>query len=143
MRTTHACPPITVSALILGLVAGCNGASSPPAPVAGNVSFRGMPLRGGTIVFIPDASRGNSGSLVRGAIQSDGSYRLQGENGSPGAPAGWYRVTILAIDGFAYAGNAAYVPRSLLPDKYRDPDLSGLGCEVKPGHDNQINFNLD
>ena len=143
MRTIHATPPIRVSALLLALVVGCHGASDPPVPVAGSVSFRGIPLRGGTIVFIPDTSRGNSGPLARGAIQSDGSYRLQGEGGSAGAPAGWYRVTILALDSFAYAGNGAYVPRSLLPDKYRDPDLSGLGCEVKPGHDNQINFNLE
>jgi hypothetical protein len=141
MRTSPASLPIT--ALLFAAAVGCHGASVPQASVAGKVSFRGMPLRGGTIVFIPDASRGSSGPLARGTIQTDGSYRLQTEDESSGAPAGWYRVTVMAIDGFAYAGAAAYVPRSLLPDKYRDPDLSGLVCEVKPGRDNQINFNLE
>ena len=140
MRTSPASSLVTA---MLFAVVGCHGSSAPQAAVVGKVFFRGTPLRGGTIVFIPDTSRGGSGPLARGAIQTDGSFRLQTEDGSAGAPAGWYRVTVMAIDGFAYAGNAAYVPRSLLPDKYRDPDLSGLVCEVKPGHDNQINFNLD
>jgi hypothetical protein len=140
MRTFPASLPLT--ALLLVAV-GCHGGSAPQAAVFGKVSFHGMPLRGGTIVFIPDPSRGGSGPLARGTIQTDGSFHLQTEDGAAGAPAGWYRVTVMAIDGFAYAGPGAYVPRSLLPDKYRDPDLSGLVCEVKPGHDNQINFNLD
>jgi hypothetical protein len=29
-----------------------------------------------------------------------------------------------------------------VPERYRDPQLSDLVCEVKPGQENGINFNL-
>jgi hypothetical protein len=31
----------------------------------------------------------------------------------------------------------------LLPEKYRDPELSGLFCEVKGGFAQALDFNLD
>jgi hypothetical protein len=96
------------------------------------------------IVFTPDESRGGSGPLARAEIQADGAYQLRtGE--SPGAVAGWYRVTVVAVEtSLAYSGGRSFrVPRSVLPDKYRDPELSGLTCEVKSGKANGINFNLD
>jgi hypothetical protein len=35
------------------------------------------------------------------------------------------------------------VPQSLLPDRYRDPDLSGLVCEVQADRSNVFDFNLE
>jgi hypothetical protein len=35
------------------------------------------------------------------------------------------------------------IPHSLLPDKYRDPELSGLIGEVKAGQENLIDFHLE
>ena len=32
---------------------------------------------------------------------------------------------------------------SILPEKYRDPELSLLACEIKPDRPNQLDFNLD
>jgi hypothetical protein len=97
----------------------------------------------GTIVFTPDAIRGGTGLPVRAEIQPDGSYRLKTTE-TAGLPPGWYRVTVAAVDtaspapGMPFAG-----PRSLLPVKYRDPEQSGLLCEVKAGKENAINFNLE
>lgn len=129
---------------VLVLLAGCDAGSAPLAPVHGKVSYKGAPLPRGTIVFIPDASRGSSGPLARADIQADGSYRLR-TGGSEGAPAGFHRVTVAALAAPAAvpAGQRFSVPRSLLPEKYRDPDLSQLTCEVKPGKENGINFNLE
>jgi hypothetical protein len=42
----------------------------------------------------------------------------------------------------SYAGEVSG-PRSILPDKYRDPDLSGLSCQIKPGLDNLITLRLE
>jgi hypothetical protein len=128
-------------AALCGLTAGCSSSNGPAIPVEGRVSYHSAPLAGGTIVFIPDASRGSSGPLAHASIQADGSYHLQTE-GATGAAPGWYRVTVVAVEGFSSSGGQ-YAPRSLLPEKYRDPDLSGLACEVKPGRENKINFNLD
>lgn len=118
--------------------AGCGrDAAAGLATVSGKVCYRGRPLATGTIVFAPDPTRGTRGELARGDIQPDGTYRLQsGEQ--LGIVPGWHRVTVMAVEDAP--GTAS--PRSLLPVKYRDPELSGLACEVTSGRENTINFNL-
>jgi len=122
-------------------IAGCGGETAPLTPVKGKVSYHGSPLHTGMIVFSPDEAHGNSGPLARAEIQADGTYVLQtGEQ--PGARPGFYRVTVVAVERTP-TGQGYDVLRPLLPDKYRDPQLSNLACEVKPGKENGFNFNLD
>jgi hypothetical protein len=129
--------------LLLLLAAGCGSNSTEPAPVSGKVSFRGTPLSTGTIVFTPDPVRGFAGPPVCAEIQTDGGYQLQSADQAGVAP-GVYRVTVAAVvPGATYPGQSFAPPQSLLPDKYRDPDLSGLTCEVKAGRPNAFNFNLE
>jgi hypothetical protein len=121
---------------------GCDGGKASLAPVSGKVFYQNQPLGRGTIVFVPDADRGNNGPLAQGTIQAGGSYTVQTE-GKPGAAPGWYRVTVIAVEiPAAYATGRSYLPRSLVPERYRDPQLSDLTCEVKAGQENGINFNL-
>jgi hypothetical protein len=109
------------------LLAGCGG-PPPLAQVQGQVRFRGSPLPGGIIVFSPDAERGTRGQLALADIGPDGKFTLL-TDGKPGCAPGWHRVTV-----------ASHV--TSLPDRYRDPDLSGRIVEVKPGH-NACEVNLD
>jgi hypothetical protein len=121
------------------LCSGCDHGTPSLAPVSGKVVFQNQPLPGGAIVFVPDADRGNNGPLAQGTIQPGGAYTLQ-TGGQAGAYPGWYRVTVIAVDrGYQSVGSA---PRALVPEKYRDPQLSDLTCEVKEGQENKINFNL-
>ncbi|MBY0231230.1 MAG: hypothetical protein K2W96_18265 [Gemmataceae bacterium] len=115
--------------LLLLLVMGCGG--SPPAlsPAKGVVKWRGRALPGGTIVFTPDAERGNRGSMAVGTVGSDGTFALETE-GKPGCVPGWHRVTVLS------RGCA-------LPTRYRDPEMSGQHVEIKPGQENACEVNLD
>jgi len=133
------------SGLFLALaLAGCDSRAPAPTSVHGKVFFNGIPLHTGTIIFTPDPLRGTLGPLVRAELQSDGCYVLSTDDESAAAE-GWYRVTIVALElssAFGQDGRRL-VPRSLLPDKYRDPELSGLVCEIRPGQENCINFNLD
>jgi hypothetical protein len=126
------------------LAPGCEAAAEPLAPVQGKVSYKGIALHTGTIAFTPDESRGSSGPLARAEIQPDGTYRLT-TGDSPGATVGRHRVTIVSLDetGGPTTSHDFKIPRSLLPDKYRDPELSGLTCEVKAGQQNVIDFNLE
>jgi hypothetical protein len=124
------------------LCAGCEEGTPSLAPVTGKVFYQNQPLRRGAIVFVADADRGTNGPLAQGNIQWDGSYNIQ-TGGKPGAVPGYYRVTVIAVEEV----NSGYhrptsSPRSLVPEKYRDPQLSGLSCEVKAGQENAINFNL-
>ena len=130
--------------VLLLLALGCDAGGGRLAPVRGRVTYKGLPLHTGTIVFTPDAFRGNSGPLARAEIEPDGTYVLATRD-NPGAAAGWHRVTVVAVEaapGRSLAGPFA-VPHSLLPDRYRDPELSGLACEVKPGRENRFDFDLD
>ncbi len=132
----------TAALLLLG--AGCSSPDTPElAPVRGKVSYHGKPLPTGTIVFAPDSQRGNAGPLARAVIQADGSYQLKSGT-LAGAVPGWHRVTVAAIvETPQPTGTSLVNPRTLLPERYRDPELSGLSCEVHVGKENTINFNLD
>jgi hypothetical protein len=135
----------TVAAALLLLAAGCGGPGHDAfRPVRGRVLYRGVPLSGGTIVFSPDPERGGSGPLAVAEIQADGFYVLKTED-RPGAAAGWYRITVVALQGTAAPPQEqAWVrARSLLPAKYRDPGLSGLSCQVRDDQDNNVDFNLE
>lgn len=123
--------------MLVCLAAGCSGEVGEPWPVRGKVSYRGTPLRGGTVVFTPDPSRGGSGPLARAEIQGDGSYALQTDD-RPGTAAGWYRVTVVAVEASGTASR-----RGLLPGKYSDPELSGLSYQVKAGQENTIDLHLE
>ncbi len=139
VRRTQALQPRSLIGLglLVGGLAGCGGPSTPAlTPVSGKVQYHGQPLTTGLIVFTPDEARGNSGPLALGTIAPDGSFTLTSD-GAPGAPPGPHRVTIAAVA----AGPSG--PRSLLPDRYRDPERSRLQCEVAPGKANLVQFRLE
>src|SRR5262249_60290507 len=55
----------------------------------------GKPLSSGSVAFHPDAKKGNSlKKILGGEIGSDSTYRIY-TDGQPGAPAGWYKVTVV------------------------------------------------
>jgi hypothetical protein len=134
----------TVAALMLVLATGCEPATEPLAMVHGKVSYKGRPLSTGTIVFTPDVQRGTVGPMARSEIQPDGTYILQSK-GVRGATAGWHRVTVMALESSSPNDpvGAPIVPRSLLPEKYRDPELSGLSCRIEGGRENSFDFDLE
>jgi hypothetical protein len=123
---------------------GCESGAAALTPVHGKVSVNGVPLHTGTIIFTPDPMRGTLGPLAHADIQPDGTYTLA-TGDQPGAADGWYRVTIVALEPSFNAAQpgARLLPHSLLPDKYRDPELSGLVCEIRARQDNCIDFNLE
>jgi hypothetical protein len=126
------------------LLTGCgSSAPGPLVPVTGTVAYRGQPLPGGMIVFTPDSAKGGQGPISSATIQPDGSFSLStGEN--PGAVPGWHRITVVAIsEGETNMGSRYPIPVSLIPEKYRSGELSGLSREVRPGQENTIHLNLD
>jgi hypothetical protein len=129
---------------LVTFLGGCRRGQAPLLPVSGKVAYKGLALQGGTIVFTPDVARGESGPIAFGKIHADGTYQLFTRD-NPGVSAGWYRVTVtsLAPAGPPIPGQAFSAPYSFLPEKYRDPGLSELACEIKADRTNAIDFNLD
>jgi hypothetical protein len=113
------------------LIVGCQKQAPEPTlvPVKGKVTVKGKPLTRATIVFHPDAEKGNTSKLEpRAEITPDnaGNYELE-SNDKTGAPPGWYRVTVYATN----AVSSTKAPQWLANQKYTDPTRSGLSWEVK------------
>jgi hypothetical protein len=124
---------IARTGLLLGVVftAGCQEGERELVPVSGTVHYQGQPLKGGTIVFVPDLERGGSGPTASAVIEPDGTYKLHtGER--EGAVMGWHRVTVAGSDAVRD-----------FPRRYMDPEQSGQLVEVKPFQPNTIDVNLD
>jgi hypothetical protein len=124
---------------ISAICVGC-GKSKPKTvtQVKGYVTFRGQPLRGGTIVFAPDRDRGGTGKTLIATIGDDGGYVLTGPPDS-GIPPGWYRVAISEPASSEYDSSLGWG----FPAALRRPDLSGLEREVKIGQDNVFDFLIE
>lgn len=127
-------------ALTAVALTGCPQKPATLTAVTGKIFYKGILLQDGVIVFSPDTSRGESGKIAFGKIKTDGTYSLI-TGDAPGAAAGWYRVTISSEASTGAPYDSA--PISRIPEKYRDPLLSQLQCEVKPNRDNHLDFNLD
>jgi hypothetical protein len=120
------------------LIPGCWEKGPSNTSVKGQVFYNGRLLTRGTIVFTADCDRGGTGDMVCSQINSNGNYDLKPKH-SEGIEPGWYRVTILALEEPSSFGET----RSLLPERYRDPNLSGLSVEVLPDQVNIKDFHLD
>jgi Carboxypeptidase regulatory-like domain/Bacterial-like globin len=84
--------------------------------VEGKVTYKGKPLPSGTITLV-----GEKGTAVTGAIAEDGSYKLAG------LQPGTYKVAV------ATPKVGEKEPPVKIPEKYSDPEKSGLTYEVKKG----------
>ncbi len=114
------------------LLGGC-GSSTSTAPVNGTVNYNGAPLKEGTITFIPQEGTPAYGKIVDGVITD------LDTDGNKGAPVGKNKITVQAVSG----GNDMYAPKkSLVPDKYGDPEKSGLTAEIVAGKENKVEFDL-
>ena len=79
--------------------------------------------------------------MVTAALNEDGSFALTGPDGKA-VPAGWYRIAVAPKAGSVEVPTADR-PYPGMPARYRNPALSGLTVEVKPGADNVFCFDLD
>jgi hypothetical protein len=117
--------------VVLSTAVGCGG-SKQTAPdravVSGLVTFNGQPLPAGTIAFASATKYG--GASV--SITEGGRYTTDR------APIG---SNVVSIDTATIkVGNpAAYVP---IPARYADTSTSGLKAEIKPGDNENVNFEL-
>jgi hypothetical protein len=79
--------------VVLGL-AGC-GRGPKLVPVRGRVLYRdGRPVSAASVCFIPDAAKGNTGTLATGMLALDGTFTLRTHPYGDGAVVGPYRVTV-------------------------------------------------
>jgi hypothetical protein len=118
--------------VLLGVLSGCSRGDLPElAPVTGKVTLDGKPVRSGLISFVPDPSRGTDGTPGIGNIDENGNYRIATLE-ADGAQVGFHKVRAYVLEGGVPA----------IPERYLDPDKSGLTFEVKAGQENVFDVEL-
>lgn len=119
------------SLLVVCLGCGPSASEVPLGEVSGKVSHKNQPLNTGTITFVHELGRPYAADIANGA------YKLK-------AGVGKCKVTIVSREsgppikdkpGMTTPG------KSLIPEKYENPDRSGLTFDVKAG-ENKKDFDL-
>jgi len=125
----------------LALCLGCGYSPDLPplAKVTGTVTLDGKPLTRGSVQFVPDESKGITGPPSVGAIGPDGTYTMT-TAGVSGAIVGWHKVAVEARQEVDLS-QGSWAP-SLIPEKYNNPNASGLTAEVKAGQSNVVDLAL-
>jgi hypothetical protein len=99
--------------------------------VKGRIALNGQPFKsgGGSVVFMADTTKGNTTKHEpRGTLSPDGDFELT-TIGQPGAPAGWYKVLVLAQDPSS-SSNPYAVPKYIVPTEYTTVERTPLSVEV-------------
>src|SRR5690242_10139439 len=105
-------------------------------PVAGRVLLDdGQPLHGGIVKYHADASKGNEILFSpSGEIDANGNYELYTAN-KKGAPPGWYRVVIAAVETADNSKESRKDPKLPFNAKFTRDDKTPLEMEVKENGD--------
>jgi len=117
-----------VFGVIAVLASGCGGNSTGSLhSVKGKVTLDGAPMTAGSVRFAPDKAKGNQAANEPvGTIGPDGTYTVS-TAGKPGAPAGWYKVTVASGD---IPDSSKPLVKSSLNPRYANPDFTDLAVEV-------------
>jgi hypothetical protein len=96
-RRLRWCAPGALAAALV--LAGCGpGNGLTLGRVQGKVTYKGEPVKFGTVSFEPDADKGTDGPLAMGNIKEDGTYVLSTSDPGDGAVVGHHRISIVGLD---------------------------------------------
>jgi len=158
---------ILSSLVVLVVTAGCGSDSIPVQPVTGTVTYKGEPLEGANITFIPADGSGRGASAL---TEPNGTFSLSTPAATKdGAMVGEYNVfveksiTVVSATGREYippqresnlqpwdpgydrsieSDNVVTHPRSVIPEKYNNQQMPLLTATVQKGK-NVFDFNLE
>lgn len=110
---------------------GCGKEKPKPYPVSGQVSYRKVPLKEAVVTFHPKPGQ-PPGHPISATTDAEGKFQLTTTTANDGAPAGEYMVTIVLREKRRDGDEEVRNGKNLLPDKYADPEKSGITVVVKP-----------
>jgi len=113
--------------LVVG-ASGCSDGRPERVPVSGKVLIDGQPVNSGTIRFKPVQGR-----VATGVIQSDGFFTMSTFEDGDGVVPGTHAVTVSSKD-----ESSPNQVRYNVPNKYRDPDQSGLSETIEGPNDSLV-----
>jgi len=139
---------------VVALVGACSGGPDKfkeqrpkVVPAGGAVTYKSQPVDGATVTFAPeDTAKGVAAAAITGP---DGKFVLKAFDPDEGAVPGKYKVSIVKIEVIPAppAGHDAVsrppTKKYHVPQKYEDPEKSGLKAEVVDGQKNDFPFDLN
>jgi hypothetical protein len=128
---------IAASFCSIAVFAGCGPKTPTVVPVRGKVTLNGQPLTTGNVLTLPPSGHG-----ANGPISKDGSFELRTFGKNDGALVGPHKVAVVAYAPTGKSGPEAGIGKVLTPDRYINPETSGLSIEVKAGETNAPTLEL-
>lgn len=137
-----------ISAVSLAVIAGCGPSTPSNRPktnvVTGKVAYKGAPVEGATVSFVPSDAKGKG---AVGMTDASGQYKLTTFGSGDGAVAGSYRVsiskTVAKKRDLTEEQEKEYMAKNIplpppevkdeLPVKFKQDASSGLTADVKDG----------
>lgn len=127
--------------LVLALmIAGCGGEDDGRRPVSGTVTLDGSPLPSGTVGLLD--AEGNPGGV---GMINDGEFSITQSSNISGTMPGTYQVSVESWEqepGEVLADGSMAEGKLATPEKYRNPQTSGLTIEVPEGGVSGIQLEL-
>lgn len=132
--------PAGVMLVVVGLIGsvGCSGSNL--VEVTGKVTYKGEPVKSGTISFVAADK-----PAAYGDLQPDGTFSLHTDKPGDGATPGAYRVIVVAMQdqGGLLPEQRSPLPPPTVPIKYTSLATTDLTADVASGKKNVIDFNLE
>ena len=150
MQHNHFFATTLIGLCILASI-GCGNTDNRYTKVEGTITYKGTPVDGATVTFLPVDESGESAS---GKTDAGGKFSLtsvQAIEGGRGVLPGEYRVIVSKREsppsmpeGAVSSSSAPPAPRAkeLLPEKYMQPGTSDLQATVNSGKNNPFDFEL-
>lgn len=119
---------LVVLPALLGLC-GCEKAPVPVFPVTGQVTYKGKPAAGATVVLFTTKAEDTSDVAPSAVVKDDGSFAITVYEPGDGAPEGDYVATVQWRKMVTGAGGSAAGP-NVLPEKYANPKTTPIKVSV-------------
>ena len=125
---------LSTATLVFGF--GCAGNGLNLAKVRGKVTYKGEPIKNGTVMFMPDESKGTVGPPAVGTITSDGSYIMSTESAGDGVIVGSHMIGITGVEekpvsSEAVAPTPESDPKGYMKAKAKDATAARSGAVKK------------
>ena len=124
-----------LSAAIFVFGFGCSpGNGLNLAKVRGKVTYKGQPIKRGTVFFMPDDSKGTIGPPAVGSITSNGSYIMSTESAGDGVIVGSHKIGITGLEEKPVGSEASAAtpesdPKSYMKTKANDAAAARSGAD--------------
>ena len=78
--------------------------------VQGKVTYKGEPVKYGTVTFVPNSTKGTDGPMAMGNLKDDGTFVLSTSDPGDGAVVGHHKISVVGLDPTPLPANAKEEP---------------------------------